>query len=279
MGGLNAIIRLANNCIRCKRVVESCTTKLTNHQREDGPESLPIPIIQTCRRIEEIRCSSENLVSLVGCPDACPDGLKRLYIGGAPHLSDLSPLASCSVMEHLWIGESSITDISVVASMPLLEEFACCKMVYGSPSIKDLSPLASCLRQIWLYGPLSPLSSCTALENLSTNACSLVSSLAPLSGLNLIKLYCARCPLIASLSSLSNLMNLQYINCSECPLITSLTPLLTLKILKVLSFRGIDPQTSLLPVVSCIGLKVLVCIHNAVDLEELGRRTPHLEIR
>jgi hypothetical protein len=41
------------------------------------------------------------------------------------NVSDLSPLASYSMMESLRIGDPSITDISVVASMPLLEEFAC----------------------------------------------------------------------------------------------------------------------------------------------------------
>ena len=41
-GGLNAS-RLANKSL--KQVVESCTTKLTNRHREDGPDSLPIPII------------------------------------------------------------------------------------------------------------------------------------------------------------------------------------------------------------------------------------------
>ena len=111
-GGLNAF-RLANK--RLKQVVESCTTRLVNRQKEDGPDSLPIPIIQRCGRIDEIRCASHNLRSLEGCPD----GLKKLWIGDAPHLSDLSPLASCSMMMALIIQDSSIIDISVVSSMPL----------------------------------------------------------------------------------------------------------------------------------------------------------------
>ena len=52
-GGLNAF-RLANR--RLKQVVESCTTRLTNDNEEDGPDSLPIPIIQRCGRIDKIRC-------------------------------------------------------------------------------------------------------------------------------------------------------------------------------------------------------------------------------
>ena len=118
LGGLNAF-RLVNK--RCKQVVESCTTMLVNLQEVDGPDSLPIPIIQRCRRIEWIACFSHNLRSLEGCPN----GLRVLFIGQAPHLSDLSPLASCSMMESLEIHYSSITDISVVASMPLLEMFVC----------------------------------------------------------------------------------------------------------------------------------------------------------
>ena len=47
MGGLNAA-RLANK--RLMKVVESCTTRLTNRQ-EFGPDLLPAPIIQRCRRI------------------------------------------------------------------------------------------------------------------------------------------------------------------------------------------------------------------------------------
>jgi hypothetical protein len=86
LGGLNAF-RLANK--RFKQVIESCTTM--NRQQEDGPDSLPVNIIQKCRRIERILCLSHNLRSLGGCPN----GLKKLAIGCAPHLSDLSPLASC----------------------------------------------------------------------------------------------------------------------------------------------------------------------------------------
>ena len=163
LGGLNAF-RLVNK--RCKQVVESCTTMLVNQQEVDGPDSLPIPIIQRCRRIEWIACFSHNLRSLEGCPN----GLRVLFIGQAPHLSDLSPLASCSMMESLGIRGSSITDISVVALMPLLEEFACQKGE-ERPSVKDLSPLSSCprLTKLYLYGnnelkDLSPLSICMDLE-------------------------------------------------------------------------------------------------------------------
>ena len=91
--------------------------------------------------IKVIRCESHNLRSLEGCPN----GLKKLAIGCAPHLSYLSPLASCSMMESLEVDFSSITNISIVSLMPLLKGFSCRKAL-GRPSIKDLSPLSSCPR-------------------------------------------------------------------------------------------------------------------------------------
>ena len=254
-GGLNAF-RLANK--RLKRVVESCTTVLANRQYEDGPDSLPIPSIQRCGRIEKIVCYSSNLRSLEGRPD----GLKRLWIGYATHLSNLSPLASCLMMKSLVIWDSSITDITVVSSMPLLGEFTCRKAA-GGPSIKDLSPLFSCprLKELDLCGnselkDLSPLSACTDLESLDISSC----------------------PLITSLHPLSNQSNLKILGCSHCPLITSLDSLSTLLNLKTLDCYGIDPQTSLLPLASCIGLKQLRCSPYVVDLEELMRRRPQLEV-
>ena len=229
-GGSLNVFRLVNK--RCKQVVESCTTKLTNRQVQDGPDSLPVALDERCRRIDQIRCGSHNLRSLEGCPN----GLKRLDIGFAPHLSDLSPLASCSMMECLEIGVSSVTDISVVSSMPLLEVFICGKEPGGS-SMRDISPLSSCLRlkSLNLNGnselkDLSPLSACTALEELEI---------------------------------------------SFCPLITSLAPLSTLK---TLGCTGIDPQTSLLPLASCTGLKQLWCSPVDLELEELRRRMPKLDI-
>ena len=225
--------RLANK--RLKIVIESCTTRLTNRLEKDGPDSLPIPVIEICRRINDIRCMSHNLRSLEGCPD----GLRILYIGSAPDLSDLSPLASCSKMKILFIEDSSVTDISVVSSMPLLEVFVCLKYP-GRPSIKDLSPLSSCpkLKILYLGGnleikDLSPLSACTALEVLRITLCSLISNLSPL----------------------SNLQNLEELYC-----------------------RDIHPQTSLLSLASCPRLKQLECHTDAVDLVELRRRRPDLII-
>ena len=231
-GGLNAF-RLANK--RLQQVAESCTTKLTNWQKEDGPDSLPIHVIKRCGRLEEINCDNNNLRSLEGCPD----GLKRLVVGNTSHLSDLSPLASCIKLEVLYIDrkheDSSITEISAVSSIPLLEEFCIRKS-----SIKDLSPLSSCpiLKRLWI----------------GDNA------------------------VVKDLSPLSHLTALASLEIIDCPLITKLEPLSNLRNLNELYCYGIHPDTSLLPLASCTGLKELECDRDAVDLEELMRRRPDLEI-
>lgn len=206
------------------------------HQPIQGGWTRPSPYYcQRCRRIEWIRCYSCILRSL----DGCPIGLKVLHIEGSPHISDLSPLASCCRMVALAISDSSIADISVVASMPLLEGFACRK--FGiRPSIKVLAPLSSCpkLRELYFFSnkeleDLSPLASCSALETLDINHCRLITSLAPL----------------------STLKNLQHLNC-----------------------RGVHPETSLLPLLSCFGLKTLYCNPDAVDLNKVKARRPELSI-
>ena len=283
MGGLNAF-RLANK--QLKHVSDSCTTRLAKRQVEDGQEPdgssiLPIPIIQKSRRVEEIRCQIRNLRSLEGCP--CR--LKQLDIGYAPHLSDLSSLASCSTMTSLVIWDSSITDISVITSMPLLEMFVCEKRS-GRPSIQEFSPLSSCPMLITLYiggnrelKDLSPLSACTALETLIINDCPLIISLAPLAFLkNLEDLDCYGCPLITSLEPLSYLKSLKEIYCYGCPLVTSLAPLSTLYNLEKLVCYGIDPQTSVLPLASCRRMEDLECSEGSVGLQELRRRRPMLRV-
>ena len=223
--GEGEVFRLANK--RLKQVVESCTICLTSLREEDGPDSLPIPMIQRCRRIDDIRCLSHNLRSLEGCPD----GLKKLSIGEAPHLSDLSPLASCFKMESLVLTDSSVTDISVVSSMLLLNVFACYKGDQERPSIKDLSPLSSCPQLKVLF-----LTNNRDLEDLSP---------------------------------LSDLSYLEILDISFSPLITSLTPLSSLMGLKHLGCYAVDPETSLLSLSSCTGLERLDCNPDAIDLEEL----------
>ena len=141
-------------------------------------------------------------------------------------------------MESLVIEDSYITDIFVVASMPLLVEFVFLKED-ESPSIKDLSPLSFCplLEDLFLNGnreikDLSPLSFCKMIENISICEC----------------------------------------------LITSLAPLSTLQHLESLTCYMIDPETSLLPLASCAGLEELHCCEDAVDLAELKIKRSDLNV-
>ena len=243
---------------RCKQLVESCTTSIANGDIH-RPKQFPLNLFKRCNMIEEIVCMSQKLRSLEGC--SLLPRLKVLLIEGSSvsslvplrtchqlevlqceeghQITDLSPLAACSAMFYLAIRFQSVTDISVVASMPLLEVFVCQKEE-GRPSIKDLSPLSTCTRLISLsidgneeLDDLSFLSACSAL----------------------------------------NFLSIRF-----CPLITSLAPLSSLKILQKLHCDGIDPETSLMPLISCTGLEELQCDQDAVDLEELCRRRPDLKI-
>lgn len=189
MGGLNPF-RLANK--RLMKVVESFTTKLTDRQEANGRGSLPVPIIQRCRRVAQIICCTENLRSLEGCP--C--GLRRLKITSSPHLSDLSPLASCSMMESLCIGSSSIKDLSPLSSCPVLKTL---HIMYNR-ELMDLSPLSSCAN----------------LQFLKINHCPFITNLAPLSALiNLKELYCNGINSNVSVLPLTSCSALNVLGCSE----------------------------------------------------------------
>jgi Leucine-rich repeat (LRR) protein len=121
------------------RLVESCATRLTNERVNEGPVSFPL-VLRRCVRIEHIICDSYNLSSL----EECPSGLKSLYVSGcslqsleplrgcteleilkvydARNISDLTPLNACTRLKKLTINYSQVTDISVLSSMPLLQE-------------------------------------------------------------------------------------------------------------------------------------------------------------
>ena len=135
-GGMNAL-RLVSK--RLMHAVEACATRLTNEKRDDGLESLPITLLKRCKRIEHITCDS-RLSSLEGCPAGLKSlwirsgallqslepfsvciGLENLFISSdATCIFDLSPLATCTRLKKLTISGSIVTDISFLASMPLL---------------------------------------------------------------------------------------------------------------------------------------------------------------
>ena len=154
-GGLNAL-RLVSK--RCMQVVESMATRLTHN---GNINSLPVIALKRCRRIEHIRCN--RIMSLEGCPDelmsiivddgrflqsleplsACKH-LEILDMSNAYRISDLSPLSYCRRLRKLILYHSEVTDLTPLASTPLLEELDLCKS--GGRSIEDLSPLSYCKR-------------------------------------------------------------------------------------------------------------------------------------
>jgi hypothetical protein len=156
-------------------VVEGCAKHIT-FQNLYGVDSLPVNSLKRCRGITHIMVGSTNLHSLEGVPPtlesilligmrysqmflmeggpaqslgplaACPQ-LEFIQLNDGSAINDLSPLASCTKMKSLTIHYSKITDISAVASMPLLENLAIPKD-YGHQYryIEDLSPLLACKR-------------------------------------------------------------------------------------------------------------------------------------
>ena len=281
--GMNAL-RLVSK--RLMHGVEACATRITNYSH--GLESLPIALLKRCKRIEQIGCRSMNLISLEGCPA----GLKSLCIAIGPRLqsleplsvciglesleirlayliSDLSPLVTCTKLKKLCINDSQVTDISALASMPLLEEFNMSKEdedldLYDEEgtSVSDLSPLSHCsnLKELHIGGnrdikDLSPLSQCTQLENLDM--------------WGLIQ--------ITDLKPLSVLTNLKDLDIQNNP-VKDLTPLSALHNLEGLFCSGIPLSTSLLPLAICVKLNKLYCSGNAKDLRAMKERMPGLDV-
>lgn len=242
--GLNAF-RLTNK--RFKRLADAVTTEVIAPKGSVYVHTVQtIPYLDGCKRVDTISCQDSGFSGFRAGLDRCPLGLKRLWIGHAPHLDSIDGLSSCSLIESLTIADSNITNISVVSLMPFLEEFVCDKPVHNhqgfmtrGPSIEDISPLSLChrLRILSLRGnekisDLSAISSLTALTTLDINECYLITDLSPL-------------------SSIESLMDL------GC-------------------FLG--SATSLRHLASCTGLKTLQCVKNATGLDELMKKRPGISV-
>lgn len=202
-GGLNNFRRVST---KSQQAVESCTTVLTHLVYKNGPETFPMAL-KRCKRVEAIRCYSHNLRTLDGCPVGLKDlnvyggrlesleplrhctRLERLEVGIAQRISDLSPLASCTLIRRLHVNFSLVEDISVLASMPLLEELLLPKFLSQGleHSIEDVSPLADCTKLSFLMltrnanlMDLTPLSNCKELEWMDIIGISPLASVLPL---------------------------------------------------------------------------------------------------
>ena len=251
-GGMN-VLRLVGK--RLMRVVESCATRLTQ-LKYNGPETLPLSL-RRCQRIEHIRCDSRKLKSLEGCPDGLKSldingrllesleplrgcsQLESLYIEYASQIADLSPLNACTRLKALNVDYSHVSDISVLSSVPLLEELELQKDEFH-PSIKDLSPFAHCtqLEKLWVWG-LTKLTYIKPLSSLAKLQCLYMISDVP----------------VKDLTPLSALLDLEEIDCVDIPL-----------------------TTSLLPLARCSKLKRLYCNKSSKDLDLLKERRPDLEM-
>ena len=166
-GGLSHL-RLVNR--RVMHAVENWATHLSFDDLY-GTWSLPTDSLQRCKSIQHITVGSTNLPTLDGAPSTlktlhvvgmsyrllylleggpvaslsplsiCLD-LQVIQLNDATAIHDLSPLATCTKIKSLTLHDSQITNISAVASMPLLENLALPKESYQKNRyFDDLSPL------------------------------------------------------------------------------------------------------------------------------------------
>jgi hypothetical protein len=166
-GGMNRL-RLVSK--RLMRVVEPCATSLSFQQPGPGSSLLPLGLVGRCLRIEHISYLGNSSISSL---EGCPNGLKSLFIINKGHslqsleplrgcteleslkihfagqISDLSPLTLCTRLKKLELYFSAASDLSVLSSMPLLEEV---DLQYNR-GIMDLLPLAKGSK----YWPLSTM--------------------------------------------------------------------------------------------------------------------------
>ena len=124
-------------------------------------------------------------------------------------ISDLTPLANLTGLQHLDLDRTSIKDLTPLSNLTALES-----LDLNWTSVSDVTPLANLtgLRRLFLEGTpvsdISPLSNLTALESLSLGwrPASDVTPLANLTGLQHLDLSITS---VSDLSPLSNLTGLQ----------------------------------------------------------------------
>ena len=269
-GGLN-VLRLVSK--RCLRVVESVATRLTGR---GDVRTLPVVVINRCKRIEHIRCGGVD--SLEGCPD----GLKSLIISDGSSLESLEPLSACKELETLEIIQAHlISDLSPLSLCTRLK-----KLKIKWSNVTDLSPLSSMsdLEDLYLLmvgetmNDLSIIPQCKKMKIITIGGNGEIKDLSPLSQCpDLEELHISLLPLIKDLSFFENgFATLRVLSIIRLP-IDDFSPLVKLHNLMELDCYGMPSSTSLLPLASCSKLKKLICSRNAKDMDELRERRPDVE--
>ena len=179
----------------------------------------------------------------------------------ALQISGLTPLNQFTRLKKLKLFVSRVSDLSVLSSMPLLEEVDLDKR-RPMTSIKDLSPLIQCkkLRVMDVGGnrdieDLSPLAQCTHLEKIWMTSLTKITDLKPLASLN----------------------KLNRLSIDGFP-VEDVTPLSGLQELQSLYCHGIPETSSLLPLARCSKLKKLYSNSNAKERDLLRERRPNIHL-
>ena len=125
---------------------------------------------------------------------------------------------------------------------------------------------------------LEPLRGCTQLESFEIGFAFQITDLGPLHGCTRLKRLVLTYSKVAKISALASMPLLEDLIILVCCNIRSLDPLSGLKMLRSFEVQVIDPQTSVLPLSLCTSLKVLICSPNTVDLKELMKKMPGLQL-
>ena len=195
---------------------------------------------------------------------ACSGSLRELDIGYFLKVSDLAPLAGCSMLEVLCIRNTPVKDLMPLAACRKLLTLDC-----SGTKILDVAPLAPCmdLRELNFSrtkaSSVAPLASCRNLEEVVCERTP-VKDLSPLSTCHkLLKLDC-RGTKILDLAALAACTGLRELNFSNTKA-SSVTPLASCTSLKEVVCHDTLVR-DLWPLVACTSLSYLHCNRNAEGL-------------
>ena len=198
--------------------------------------------------------------------------LTWLYLGETS-ITDVSPLSGLTNLRELWLGINSIADVSPLAGLTRLTTLS-----LGGTRITDVSPLSGLTNLTWLYlgetsiTDVSPLSGLTNLTTLNLNRTS-IADVSPLSGLtNLTWLYLGGTS-ITDVSPLSGLTNLRELWLNGNNITDVVSPLSGLTNLRELWLNG-NNITDVSPLAGLTRLETMDLESNIItDVSPLVRLT------